>query len=225
MKAGKMIVVILILILFITVPASAFVFLPVKDGFVFDSSFAGFTKDNIPDGVTDHVFEVLDAGNASFEDRGILEFDIASVNNPVDKAILNLNISLLNGPFPFQVDVYGYSGDGELTTSDWDKGTLFHSIEFQGTEKNVHIDVTNSLNSLLSNKDKFAGYNFRAINSTGAFTSSFVTFGSLESNEPNFPSNPSTLSVSVVPEPASFILFGFGIIGFFIKKNLYSSIT
>ncbi len=85
-----------------------------------------------------------------------------------------------NASFPFTIDVFGYTGDGALTVSDWAQGTLLTSFSYSG-ERVVTLDVTSFISSAVAAGDAFAGFNFRsAVPSSINLNGPFVAFGSLE---------------------------------------------
>lgn len=151
---------------------------PVVDGSVRDGvPFSA--KDGIPDSIVEHsVVQVLNGPN--FEDRGIIEFSLSGLSQPIQNAELVLPVFGSNGPFPFTVEVFGYAGDGLLTVSDWTQGTLLTSFSYSG-EQVVTLDVTSFISSAVAAGDAFAGFNFHfAVPSSINLNGPFVAFGSLE---------------------------------------------
>ena len=85
-----------------------------------------------------------------------------------------------NGPFPFTVDVFGYTGDGVLTLSDWFQGSLLTSFSYSG-EQTVTLDVTSFINSRVAAGDAFVGFNFQfAVPSNINLNGPTIAIGSLE---------------------------------------------
>ena len=147
---------------------------PTVDGSVRDAN-----KDGNPDLTLDNsVVQLLDI--PSFEDRGIIEFSLAGLSQPILNAQLVLPVFGSMGPFPFTVDVFGYTGDGAMTLSDWAPGSLLTSFSYSG-EQTVTLDVTSLVNSRVAAGDAFVGFNFQfAVPSGINFNGPFVAFGSLE---------------------------------------------
>jgi hypothetical protein len=115
----------------------------------------------------------------SFEDRGILEFDLRKFSGPVVRATLRLTVYASKGPYPFRVDLYGYWGNGKLDVNDWDRGTFISSFQYAG-EHTVVLDVTSKVRALKSNGANYAGFNFRAERSDIDDNGPFVAFHSNE---------------------------------------------
>jgi len=155
--------------------------LPVVDGVVRDGLHS--PKDGIADVImANSVVQVLDVERDSlpFEDRGILEFDVSTLSGPITSATLDLSVFSSNGPYPFKVDVFTYTGDGILSLNDFNSGTLFHTFEYSGDET-VQLDVTPFIKSIVSSGDQYAGFNLQfAEPSTIPMNGPFVAFNSLE---------------------------------------------
>jgi hypothetical protein len=115
----------------------------------------------------------------SFEDRGIIEFDLRGVSGAVYKATLRLTVYASNGPFPFRVDLYGYQANGRLDVDDWGRGALINSFQYAG-EPTLVLDVTSRVQALKSAGAKRVGFNFRAEASDIEMNGPFVAFHSNE---------------------------------------------
>ena len=154
---------------------------PVVDGVVRDGLYS--PKDGIADVIMANVVvQVLDVERESlpFEDKGILEFDVSTLSGPIISATLDLSVYSSNGPYPFNVDVFTYTGDGILSLNDFNTGTLFHTFEYSGDET-VQLDVTPFIKSIVSSGDQYVGFNFQfAEPSTIPMNGPFVAFNSLE---------------------------------------------
>jgi len=147
---------------------------PVVDGIIRDGGPFG-AKDGIPDVVLDgSVVQTLHV--PSFEDRGIIEFNLSGLSQPILNVELVLPVFSSN-PFPFTIDVFGYAGDGALTLSDWAQGSLLTSFLYSG-EQVVTLDVTSFISSAVAAGDAFAGFNFRFAGPPNI--GPFVAFHSLE---------------------------------------------
>jgi hypothetical protein len=118
------------------------------------------------------------------EDRGIIEFDISKLSGRIKGAKLNLKVFASTGPYPFAVNVYAYPGDGLLSTSDWDRGTLLTTFSYAG-QTSVTLEVTAALRALVASGATFAGFNFRfAVPSPISLNGPFVAFNSNEYGPP-----------------------------------------
>ena len=116
----------------------------------------------------------------SFEDRGIMEFDLRRVTGPVLKATLVLPVYASTGPYPFRIDVHGYRGNGRLDVEDWARGASISSFSYAG-EPVVRLDVTVKVRGMLSTGANYAGFVFRfAEPSDIPLNGPFVAFRSLE---------------------------------------------
>jgi len=155
--------------------------LPVVDGSVRDGLYSA--KDGIADVTMDNsVVQILDVERDSlpFEDRGIIEFDISTISGPVTNATLDLSTFSSNGPYPFNIDVFTYAGDGNLDLNDFNAGTLYHTFEYSG-ENTVQLDVTSFLQSIVSSGEQYAAFNLQfAEPSTISLNGPYVAFNSLE---------------------------------------------
>ena len=147
---------------------------PVVDAIIRDGGPFG-PKDGIGDVVLDgSVVQTLHV--PAFEDRGIIEFDLSGLSQPILSVELVLPVFSSN-PFPFTIDVFGYAGDGVVTLSDWDQGSLLTSFLYSG-EQTVTLDVTSFIQSAVAAGDAFAGFNLRFADPP--VIGPFVAFRSLE---------------------------------------------
>ena len=75
-------------------------------------------------------------------------FNLSGLSQPILSVELVLPVFSSN-PFPFTIDVFGYAGDGALTLSDWDQGSLLTSFSYSG-EQTVTLDVTSFIHECSS---------------------------------------------------------------------------
>ena len=115
----------------------------------------------------------------SFEDRGIIEFNLRNFSGPVLRATLRLTVYNSNGPYPFRVDVFGYRGDGRLQIDDWNRGTFIRSFQYAG-ESYLVLDVTKKVSAMKAAGAHYAGFNFRTVPSDIDLNGPYVAFGSKE---------------------------------------------
>ena len=115
----------------------------------------------------------------SFEDRGVIEFDLRRFSGPVLRAMLRLPVFGSKGPYPFRVDLYGYRANATLDIGDWDRGTFITSFQYAG-EPEVVLDVTSKVRGMISTGTDFAGFNFRAERSDIDDNGPYVAFNSRE---------------------------------------------
>ncbi len=139
--------------------------------------------DGIPDRVScPSVVQVLNTNRSymPFEDRGIIEFDISELTPALPNMFLYLEVHGSHGPYPFQLDLYTFDGDGVLTLDDFILGDFFSSYQYVGRNLFV-VDVTAPLVALVSAGADFAGFNIRfAIPSPIASNGPYVAFLSME---------------------------------------------
>ncbi|MCX6626581.1 MAG: PEP-CTERM sorting domain-containing protein [Candidatus Solibacter sp.] len=180
--------------------------LPTVDGSVRDGLHA--VKDGNPDDVLDHsIVQVLNTARPTlpFEDRGILEFNVSSLSQAA-QVLLTLHTFGTVGPFPFSLDIYAYAGDGVLSLSDFNAGSLFTSVVYTG-QPPIAIDVTAAISTLNLPSSGFAGFNIRKpLADNIEMNGPFAAFGS---NEYPLAATLSEIPApSTVPEPSSILLFG-----------------
>ncbi|MDD4250280.1 MAG: beta-propeller fold lactonase family protein, partial [Methanosarcina sp.] len=155
--------------------------LPAVDGSIRDGLDS--SKDGIADDIIDNsVVQLLDVerGDMPFEDRGIIEFDISKISGSVTNATLNLSVFSSNGPYPFKVDIFTYTGDGNLDLDDFNSGTHYSTFEYYG-EETVQLDVTEFVENMVSSGAKYAAFNFQYVEPSAIpMNGPFVAFSSLE---------------------------------------------
>jgi hypothetical protein len=171
---------------------------PTVDGSVRDYD----PKDGIPDIILDNsIVQILNV--PSSEDRGVIEFRLSGLSQPVINAELFLPVFASDGSSPSAINVFAYAGDGNLTLSDWSQGIFMTSFLYSGVEA-VTLDVTSFISSAVAAKYPYAGFNFRfAIPSE--VDEPFLALGSLE-----YPLSAS-LSVTETPEPGVLTLMLLGV--------------
>ncbi len=167
---------------------------------------AGGMIDNVPDPVRDDVPDILLAivsaqnqGDA-LEFRGIVEFPIDSLTNPVSSLILQVHTMGVNGSNDFLIDLY--VGDGVLANDDWDSASLqtFGPTTSTGGVITTHdYSVTATVNQLLGNGDSFLGVRFTDLSVGGSAFSNFGNDGRFNVPLP-----------ALIPEPTSLTLLGLG---------------
>lgn len=154
--------------------------------------------------------------------RGIIEFDVSGVSSPVTASFLRLYRNASEGPFPFQVDVFSYPGDGTLTVADYNAGSLVSSFSYNN-EAAVDIDLTAAARQAVSDSYDYLGLNLRmSLPYPEGEALSYISFGSLE--YPLAGALPAELHVATsdnptVPEPATILLLSFGLAGRFLRKR------
>ena len=164
----------------------------------------GSVTDTRPiDGVfdaTNSSLVVAEAGTSRDTNRAVFEFDVSSLADyvPIEQATLHLYVSTVLNPYAFELEYYGYAGNGRLDVADADAGNL---IDVQpGTIGAVTVDVTSHLQGLLAAGEDVAGIMVRntaegslEINGQAFFRKS--DFG-VESLRPR-------LQIQPIPEPST----------------------
>lgn len=102
------------------------------------------------------------------------------MNVDINEAVLALAVDDDNGPFPFNLAVYGYVGDGAITASDFASGSLLGTLSYDPAQA-VGIDVTTFIQARLAGGERWAGFTIHfspasAIDANGPS----VTFGARE---------------------------------------------
>jgi len=192
-----------------TTQAAAFFIDPTVDATIFDGPAS--PKDGSADFINNDDF-VQALNNVIFESRGVIEYDISGIGVPVTDAHLSLTVNEDLGPFPFTLQFYSFAADGAVTVTDYDTGSLFHSISYNSSPT-LTVDVTGVLQDLIAANESFAGFNLRKLEEDqGTEGEAFVAFKSLE-----FPTaarlHINEANNSTVPEPASLFLLGSGLLG------------
>jgi hypothetical protein len=174
-------------------------------GFVQDSSFGG-PLDGVGDAGADWPVAVTNRSTAAFpfENRGIIEFDISSLTSPVASAELSLTRVFEPNPFlaPHQIGVFGFTGDGIFSFSDYGLGVEFTNFTYFN-EDQITVDITSFINQQIAQNDPlhFAGMVLRIsdptpFDETALFGVSAATWPTLEVAE-----------VTQVPLPGALLLF------------------
>lgn len=152
--------------------------------------------------------EVLFNSTQGCRRQGIVEFNLgASGLTEVSSAIVSLRdggVGNMEGFF-FTVDLYGYDGDDQVTSADYNVGTYIGSSTWSryGLPEGLFaIDLTDYVNTQLALGTEVIGLNIRApFESSYCCTTTFLYFDGGTGD------HPPTLSLQPVPLPAGLWLF------------------
>ncbi len=185
------------------------------DGYVQSSGVLGLSTS----ATNDEVFIDSSMSGENNVRHGIYEFDLADV--PDGATIMAATLQLTTARFisntggnPAPVSIYGYTGDGTISTSDYDAAAP--TIGFQelplSAATGATIDFDFSDLTEISAANNSPGDVFGA----GSKTISFVSFRIASLENVNFA--PPTLVVTYVPEPGSTALLLVGLMGFLGRR-------
>lgn len=143
------------------------------------------------------------------ESRFALEFDISSIlSGPnIISAELhfteNRDVNFVNTTVP----LYGYAGDGVITTSDaTNLETLLFNDLSNGAVSSISIDVTSFISDLYNTNESFAGFlGLMTVGSNFDNTIYIINSNDASSGQP-------VLLINTVPIPAAAWLFGSGLL-------------
>ncbi len=154
--------------------------------------------------------------NSFCQSQGVAEFDLGATGLT---SVTSATLTLFNGAAynaegqVFPLELFGYVGDGQVTSSDYGLGNYFGSTTWlrNAPDANVFaIDVTAYVNTQLALNTPIIGINVRPeLLTSNCCTTTWVGFDG--SDDPSAP----TLSLQPVPVPAAAWLFGSGLFGLF----------
>lgn len=212
---GWLIVVLFLGIGFVS-PAFSAMVLPSVDATIFD-----FEDDGVGNFINS-TGGVQALNSSGFDSRGIIEFNLAGLNQSISGVFLRVYRNAAQGPFPLTIDVYGYSGDGALAMADYADGLFWGSFDYSD-DSFVDVDLGTHVNDAIALNDSFLGINLRMHDQSGVVNGPpFVSFKSLELNNPaELSFSVGSTSSSAIPEPASLVLVAGGLLGVW-KRRQYS---
>lgn len=145
----------------------------------------------------------------SSESRAAVEFDISPI--PSSSTILSAYFEIWGLLTDTNIGLHGYSGDGNISGGDFtlsNEITQFNPVSGFPPELNK-VDVTTFVSGLIGPGQQYAGFQLREL------ATDFNQFvGSTATNYPNY--HPELLveyTSSPVPEPATMLLLGSGLLG------------
>lgn len=168
------------------------------------------------------------------DSRGIAEFDIRGVAAAVMDPNLITSVTLVLTAFTgqsitpvtpngisitpgFELDLYGYVGNGGVDPSDFGAGTLLASQVLDGVNPIVTFELTNFMVPQVLANVSFAGVNLRTPFNQPIGSTPFAQFRNGPSgSEPRLViefDDPPAPGPVAVPEPGGLLLFGVGFLG------------
>lgn len=159
--------------------------------------------------------------------RGIMEFDISALAEPIISAYLVMDVAGLNytGTQGVPVSFYGYEADGIAGLSDAYLGdTLLGSAQINSTNswKPLEINVTNYLNSIQASYNDFLGISMRTdteYTSSQAGYRDEIDLSGTGFRDPDSPFFAPHLVITTVPIPTAIFLFISGLLAFGIIRR------
>jgi hypothetical protein len=131
-------------------------------------------------------------------DRTVTEFDIGALSGAIPSATLDLPLKNIDPGVVGTIDVFTFSGNGIVTPDLFSEGTYFTS--FTNSQSSFeHVDVTSAVQSAVDAGVRFLGFRLSTMTSDRYFLGAIA----------GLPGP----TLSVVPEPSSFILTGIGLLG------------
>ena len=166
--------------------------------------------DGVPEDIrTDRIglahFQDADSGANLFPSRdvrGLIEFDISALAGGVSSAELILTTAPVSSAFiaAHTVNLFGYSGDGSITLSDFSAGSLITDFAYFN-EPSVTLDVTAFIENQILLGGSFAGFNLFLLDPTNiGGPAQFASFG--RQNVSPFPVLRITEAAAVPTPPA-----------------------
>lgn len=177
-----------------------------------DPVFSGNIRDIPIDGIGDFLYPgQFQHGNLAAldaEDRGIVEFDRNSLSSVQSAHLVAAERFSSVGQSTF-LTLYGYSGDGLFSLSDFSLGSKLFSFEHKQGET-LNLDVTDFVKSSIASGYDFIGFNLRqdTITSSGLVLYQSVAF-----------------EVSSIPEPSTVWLATFALWSLVLKSRWRSHVT
>jgi len=172
----------------------------------------GYIQDQGGPPIIDYYWLVMIKHDSNGETRGIAEFDLSSITGPIQTATLRMWQLDLQLNYSGGTGLYAYSGDGQITVSDYSTSAGFVTSITWPTGYNFgygvpfDIDVSSALQMGLDEDWSFLG--FRVQKGLGSGDVHYAAAGTAE--WPYFGGSPPLLMYEI-PEPATLILMAGGL--------------
>jgi len=142
------------------------------------------------------------------EDRTIIDYNLSGIPRgiPVSNATLTFFVQTQNRSLSSTIDLFTFYGESAVQASDWNNGAFYQS--FVDTFGVHELDLTSAVQSAVAAGQSFL--DLRMSTTTG-LCSDFI--------DPSWQSPGDSLTVALVPEPASLSLLAFGMFGLTLLRR------
>ncbi len=124
-----------------------------------------------------------------------------------------MNVFASQGPYPFAVSVFTFTGKGSLFLAAFSAGSLFTRFQYSG-QQDVSIDVLSVVIQAMGAGQPIVGFNLRTAPSTIGVNGPFVAFDSLE-----YPPTASLMLGATEPATVVLSLAGLAVMACLWKKT------
>ena len=175
-------------------------------GFLCDNGSSGYT----PTSATGSMQVGSDSAGCDADNRAAVEFDISMIVDSNTIGTATLSFTTESGS-SIGIDIHGYAGNGTKDKPDFNFDNQIASFTAV-VNTTSQIDVTDYVKFLVDNNDSYAGFMLDCPPTVGTLCeSSDNKFAYIFGIDSAFAPK---LSISSVPIPAAFWLFGTGALGF-----------
>ncbi len=108
----------------------------------------------------------FDAVKTGTEDRTVAHFDIGGLSGVLPSSLLSIPIRRFFDPgLPGGIfEVYSFSGDGVVSTDEWNVGSLIHTFtDIPAGVQLLSMDITELLQTAVDNGNSYLSFSFRGV--------------------------------------------------------------